>query len=181
MKRIIFLLTSILISRVAFSQTDTTAAANTGISEFPNYHPLVVHFPLILLLIAGAMQIVLLFRTNKMYNYTVTALTVLGFLTGLLAAFVFHAHPSQDINPTAHEIFETHEKLAFITLWLSGIASLFKVSGLFISKKWLEIVALLFLLGSAVTVSIAGHHGSELVYKQGIGPKGEKLQEEHKH
>jgi len=52
---------------------------------------------------------------------------------------------------------------------------------LFIQKKWIEVIALLFLLGSAVTVSLAGHHGSELVYKQGIGPKGEKLEQEHNH
>ena len=154
---------------------------NEGINYFPNYHPLVVHFPLVLLLLAAAMQIVLLFRSNRLFNYTVTALTVLGFVTGLLAATVFHAHPSHQINPTAHEIFETHEKLAFATLWLSAIASLFKIVGLFLHRKWVEVLAFIFLLGSAVTVSIAGHHGSELVYKQGIGPKGEKLEAEHEH
>lgn len=155
--------------------------ANEGINYFPNYHPLVVHFPLVLLLLAAAMQIVLLFRSNKLFNYTVTALTVLGFVSGLLATTVFHAHPSHQINPTAHEIFETHEKLAFATLWLSGIASLFKIVGLFLQKKGVEVLAFIFLLGSAVTVSIAGHHGSELVYKQGIGPKGDNLGKEQEH
>jgi hypothetical protein len=125
------------------------------------------------------MQIIVLFYKSKAFNYTIVAFTVIGFVTGLLAATVFHAHPSHDINPTAHEMFETHEKFAFITLWLSGIASLFKIVGLFAPKKWIEVVAMLFLLGSATTVTIAGHHGSELVYKQGIGPKGEKLDEEH--
>lgn len=37
----------------ALAQTDSAALnSNSGISEFPNYHPLVVHFPLILLLVA---------------------------------------------------------------------------------------------------------------------------------
>ncbi|MBN9484573.1 MAG: hypothetical protein J0H46_14560 [Bacteroidetes bacterium] len=170
----------LLISSIAlFAQQDNGNAE--GINNFPNYHPLVVHFPLILLLIAAVMQIAILFRSNNLFNYTVTALTVLGFITGFLAATVFHAHPSHDINATAHKIFETHEKLAFTTLWLSGIASLFKIAGLFTSKRWVEVVAFIFLFGSAVTVSIAGHHGSELVYKQGIGPKGEKLEKEHEH
>lgn len=127
------------------------------------------------------MQIVVLFRTNKLFNYTITAFTILGFISGLLAATVFHAHPAHDINAKAMEIFEEHEKLAFITLWISGFASAFKIAGLFIQKKWIEVIALLLLLGSAVTVSLAGHHGSELVYKQGIGPKGEKLEQEHNH
>ncbi len=112
---------------------------------------------------------------------TIIAFTVIGFITGLLAATVFHAHPSHDINAKAMEIFKEHEKLAFITLWISGFASAFKIAGLVIRQKWIEIVAFLFLLGSAIAVSIAGHHGSELVYKQGIGPKGEKLEQEHEH
>lgn len=178
MKRVIFLMTSVMISCVAFSQTDTTSAMNTGVSDFPNYHPLVVHFPLVLLLAAAVMQIVVLFYRNKVFNYTIVAFTVIGFITGLLAATVFHGHASHDVNAKAMEIFEEHEKLAFITIWISGFASAIKIAGLFIQKKWIEIVALFFLLGSAITVTIAGHHGSELVYKQGIGPKGEKLEEE---
>ncbi len=151
------------------------------INYFPNYHPLIVHFPIILLLVAAVMQITLMFFLNKAYNYAVTILTIVGFVTGLLAATVFHAHAADTVSPQAMELFEEHEKLAFITIWLSGIASLFKIIRLFIQKKWIEVVALLFLLGSVVTVSLAGHHGSELVYKQGIGPKGEKLEQEHNH
>lgn len=125
------------------------------------------------------MQIALMFFKNKVFNYTITILTVIGFITGLLAATVFHAHAASNVSPQAMELFEEHEKLAFITIWFSGIASLFKIIGLFTTKKWIEVVALVLLFGSAVTVSLAGHHGSELVYKQGIGPKGEKLEQEH--
>lgn len=149
------------------------------INYFPNYHPLIVHFPIVLLLIAAAMQIALMFFKNKAFNYAITILTVIGFITGWLAATIFHAHAASNVSPQAMELFEEHEKLAFITIWLSGIASAFKIIGLFTTKKWIEVIALLLLLGSAVTVSVAGHHGSELVYKQGIGPKGEKLEQEH--
>lgn len=76
------------------------------------------------------------------------------------------------------ELFKEHEKLAFITLWFAGFASAFKIAGLFFQKKWVEIIALFLLVGSAITVSLAGHYGAELVYKQGIGPKGERLEKE---
>lgn len=98
---------SVLISYVAFSQTDTSSAVNTGISEFPNYHPLVVHFPLVLLLAAAVMQIFVLFYKNKFFNYTIVAFTLIGFITGLPAATVFHAHASHDVNAKAVEYLKS--------------------------------------------------------------------------
>lgn len=181
MKKIISILVLVILNySIIIAQNDNAnLAEDSGITYFPNLHPLFVHFPLVLLLAAAAMQIGLLFFQNKAYNYAITALTVVGFITGLLAATVFHGEPVHDINAKAHEIFETHEQFAFITLWLSGFASLFKIIELFTPKKWVTILSLLFLLGAATTVSIAGHRGSELVYKQGIGPKGNQLEEEH--
>lgn len=182
MKKIIAIVIIIFSCSMILAQNDNTNLNNdSGITYFPNLHPLFVHFPLVLLLVAAFMQIGLLFFQNKAYNYTITALTLIGFVTGLLAATVFHAEPASDVNAKVHEIFEEHEQFAFITLWLSGFASLFKIIELFTPKKWVTILSLLLLLGAATTVTIAGHHGSELVYKQGVGPKGNKLEEEHEH
>ncbi len=175
MKKLVLTLSFISVMSVGWTQT----VDNDFVSDFPNYHPLVVHFPIILLLIAAVMQIGVLFFKNKAYNYTIIAFTVIGFITGLLAAKVFHAHAAESISPAQMEVFEAHEKFAYLTLWLSGVASAFKLSALFVRNKWMEIIALLLLIGSAITVSIAGHHGAELVYKYGIGPKGEKLETEH--
>ncbi len=150
-----------------------------SIDSFPNYHPLIVHFPLMLLLLAAAMQIVIMFFDNKLYNYTVVLFTIGGFIGALLATFVFHAHPADDINLKAKSVFSIHKKLAYATIWLSGIASLLKIVGVFVTFTWIEIIALLFLIGCAITVSLGGHHGAELVYKHGIGPKGEKLEHTH--
>jgi uncharacterized membrane protein len=177
MKKYFLILSAMVITTIVYAQESTSPP----VEDFPNYHPLVVHFPLVLLIVAAIMQFGVLIFKSKAYNYAVTALTVVGFLSGLLAAFIFHAHPSHNISAQAHHIFETHEKFAFATLWISGIASVFKIASLFTYRKWLEIVSLLLLLACATTVSIAGHHGSELVYKQGIGPKGEKLENEHEH
>ena len=164
-----------------FTASAQNTVPDTGIADFPNYHPLIVHFPIILILVAAIMQIGNLFFTNKAYNYTIVAITVVGFISALLAATLLHAEPSRDLNATAKEIFEDHERFATITLWLSGIASLFKIAGLFTYRKWLEVGALVFLLGAGTAVSIAGHEGSALVYKQGVGPEGKKLMQEGEH
>ncbi len=175
MKKILLVAVTVIFVTLLYAQQSEP----DHINYFPNYHPLIVHFPIVLLIIAAIMQAGLLFIQNKAYNYTIIILTIIGFITGWLAATVFHAHAAENVSPQAMELFEEHEKLAFITIWISGFASAFKIAGLFIHKKWIEIISLALLIGCAVTVSLAGHHGSELVYKQGIGPKGEKLEKEH--
>jgi uncharacterized membrane protein len=177
MKKTFLILIALMATTILYAQE----IASPPVKYFPNYHPLIVHFPIVLLIVAAIMQIGVLFFRSKAYNYAVIALTLAGFLGGLLAATLFHADPAPGINAKAHEIFEMHENLAFATIWISGIASLFKIAGLFTYKKWLEVVSLLLLLACATTVSIAGHHGAELVYKQGIGPKGDYLEKEHEH
>lgn len=174
MKKILTVFAFIITASTLYAQDNTPP-----VNDFPNYHPLIVHFPIVLLLIAAAMQIALMFFKNKAFNYTITILTVTGFISGWLAATIFHAHAASNVSPQAMQLFEEHEKLAFITIWVSGIASLFKIIGLFTTKKWIQVIALLLLLGSAVIVCVAGDRGAELVYKQGIGPKGEKLEQEH--
>lgn len=149
------------------------------VNDFPNYHPLVVHFPIVLLLLAALMQIGAPFFRSKAYNYIVAALALFGFLTGILSATIFHAHPSHSISRDAMELFEAHEKFALLTLWFSGGAAILKIAALFYNhKRWLEVIILSLLLASGTTVAIAGHHGAALVYKQGIGPKGEQLEPE---
>ncbi len=175
MKKILLSIIYIMPATLLFAQDKQP----DHINYFPNYHPLIVHFPIVLLLIAAIMQIGLFIFKGKAYNYAITAFTVIGFVTGWLAATVFHAHAAETVTPQAMALFEEHEKFAMITIWVSGFASAFKIAGLFIQKKWIEIISLLLLIGCATTVSIAGHHGSELVYKQGIGPKDEKLEKEH--
>lgn len=70
------------------------------------------------------------------------------------------------------------------TLWLSGIAVLLKAGSHFFMKRavWAEVVAVLVLLASAYTVSVAGHHGSQLVFIEDVGPQGKYLEAEgHSH
>jgi uncharacterized membrane protein len=175
MKKLILSLEFMFLAFAVFAQTQDSES----MVSFPNYHPLVVHFPIILLLAAAVMQIGMLFFKNKAYNYVIIAFTIIGFITGLLASNLFHAHASESIPAAQMAIFESHEKFANITIWLSGVAACVKLLGLFIKMKWVEALALVLLLGSAVAVSIAGHHGAELVYKYGIGPKGDKLEKEN--
>jgi uncharacterized membrane protein len=150
-----------------------------GFSEFPNLHPLVVHFPIVLLLVAFLTQLASFFFMRREMSLFTTILYFLGFAGAFLAAKVFHAH-ADNLSDAQYEIFETHEKLAYITMWGSLGVLVLKIISHFILKRKLyaELLVLLLMAVTAVTVSMAGHLGSQMVYIEKIGPGGEKVQQE---
>ena len=152
-----------------------------NVSEFPNYHPLVVHFPIVLLLMAALFHIVSFFIYRKEFSWATLALLFMGAISAWLASNIFHAH-TETLNARASEIFSTHERMAAYTLWLSVAALAAKtVSHFFIQRKWWsEAIVMILLIACSVTVSITGHHGAMLVHIEGVGPQGKHL-ELHQH
>jgi uncharacterized membrane protein len=152
-----------------------------AIDAFPNYHPLIVHFPIVLLIIASLIQLFSFFIFKNELSWVALVLLTLGVLTAWLSSNTFHAHP-EELTGRASEIFKTHEQMASLTWWFSLFALLFKIVSRFIVKRnlWMEILASGFLIISTITVSIAAHHGAMLVHMEGIGPKGNHL-ETHEH
>ena len=152
-----------------------------AIDAFPNYHPLIVHFPIVLLIIASLIQLFSFFIFKNELSWVALVLIFFGVLTAWLSSNTFHAHP-EELTGRAKEIFETHEQMASLTWWFSLCALLFKILSRFILKRnmWIEILSSGFLIISTITVSIAAHHGAMVVHMEGIGPKGNHL-ETHEH
>ncbi len=141
--------------------------------DFPNLHPLFVHFPIVLLLLALLAQcIVLLFKDNKTFKW----ISFFFIATGCLTAYIAMqngTHVSGDADEKAFAIFETHYLFANITLWSSLVISIVRFIIIkWYPKRWMESVLLGFYLFTAITVSITAHHGAQLVYIYDVGPKG---------
>lgn len=147
------------------------------VEDFPNYHPLVVHFPIVLLIVAALFQILALFVYKNEFSFAALLLLFAGAATVWLSSNTFHAHP-MNLPDHVSDIYETHELMAEYTWWLSLAALAVKaVSHFYLKRKWWsEGVVLALLIAASITVSIAGHHGAQLVHMGGVGPKGQFLE-----
>ena len=141
--------------------------------DFPNLHPLVVHFPIVLILISAALQAVLVLKDWPPVRWVTLAMMAGGFAGALAASTVFHAMPT-GLSPQVAEVFSAHEKYASFALWLSGITLLLGGVGEFfqLRRRAFDVLVLVSALAAAGAVSVAGHHGAQLVYIAGVGPQG---------
>ncbi len=147
------------------------------VEDFPNYHPLIVHFPVVLLIFAAVFQMLSFVMYRKEFSVATLILLLIGTISVWLASNTFHAHP-MNLPEHVSGIFETHELMAKYTWWLALAALAAKgVSHFFVSRKWWsEAAVLILLVGASITVSIAGHHGAQLVHMGGVGPQGKFLE-----
>ena len=150
--------------------------------DFPNLHPLVVHFPIVLILLGAALQAVLVFKDWPPVRWITLGIMAGGFAGALAASTVFHAMP-MGLSPQVAEVFSAHEQYASYALWLSGITLLLGGVGEFfqLRRRAFDILVLVAALAAAGCVSVAGHHGAQLVYIAGVGPQGRLVMKGHHH
>ena len=146
------------------------------LKEFPNLHPLIVHFPIVLLLLAMMAQLAILFFPK---NNQLKWLTFLFLLTGCIGTFIAiqtAVHISGDADDKALEIFETHQRFGNLTLWFSLAATIIRCITLrWFKKKAVEIFLTILLITISVFVTITGHHGAQLVHIYDVGPKSNNV------
>lgn len=165
----------------AQAQNDNTGGdVQASFDEFPNLHPLVVHFPIVLLLLAALLQIIQLFVMNKNMDWVIFLTVGCGFIGAYIAGEFAHPH-AHELSAMAKEVMHHHDKFAEWTIYSSALAAVLKLISVFFvkQKRGFEIVVALVLLFSAYSVAEAGHYGAQLVYIEGVGPQGEHLESGH--
>ncbi|SHM28277.1 DUF2231 domain-containing protein [Hymenobacter psychrotolerans] len=151
-------------------------------SDFPNLHPLVVHLPIVLILLAAALQALLVFKDWPQVRWIALAVMAGGFAGAVAASTVFHALP-MGLSPRAAAVYAAHEQFAGYTTWLSGITLLLAGIGFYfkVQRRAYEVLVLVAAVAAAGALSVAGHRGAQLVYVEGVGPKGNLLDKSHGH
>ena len=150
-------------------------------SDFPTLHPLFVHFPIVLLILAALAQILALFLWKKEMSIITMVLLAAGFAGAWLVSSLFHPH-THDLSDAAQQVLDLHEDYASYAKWLSAFGLVLKITGHFFFKRklWIEVAVVLVLAGAAWSVIHAGHYGAALVHLHSVGPEGEYL-EMHEH
>lgn len=180
MKYCLLLPAALLVPIVGFAQRiEESSVVNASLSDFANLHPLVVHLPIMLLMIAACTQLASIFIWKKPLNW-VTLLLLVGGVAGAIASSkLTHPH-THGLTPAAQQVLALHDTYADWTLWLSVAGLTLKSVSMWLVKdrRWLEVAIAVVVSGSAVTVGMTGHYGGTLVYIHGVGVQGNFLESE---
>ena len=152
------------------------------LDDFPTLHPLIVHFAIVLIIVAAGMQLLNLYFMKREISCIITGILLIGVFAAWFASKNFHPH-THGISEHAQLVLDQHDKWADWTIYSGFIALLLQFSNLFVfkDKRWAGAVVAVILTASAYSVSRAGHYGSQLVHIEGIGPQGKYLEMEHEH
>jgi len=130
-----------------------------------HFHPMLVHFPIALVTIGFLADLVSLFIKKELcfpkISFYLLIIGTLASIATVLSGVLF----TSEMSGAAGEAKETHVIMAFITLALLIITSVFRILLQFkpdkATIKWLAFV--LYAL-AAICVSITGFFGGNLVY-----------------
>jgi uncharacterized membrane protein len=141
----------------------------------PNIHPLLVHFPIALLITAAGLDVVgWACRRHKPLRQAATLLYVIGTGTAVAAYFTGRA-ASQTIRfpGMAQAVVREHWDWAFRTVWFFSIATIVRLVLLRPSRRdpspaMIAALALAGLVGIGLLFE-TGDRGGRLVYQHGVG------------
>jgi uncharacterized membrane protein len=140
----------------------------------PSLHPMIVHFPIALLLLALLFDVLyFIFRKQAWLHAAANSLYVLGGIAAVAAFFSGRqAADLAEIPAFANSALAEHADLGQYTAWFFGLYALLRLAGWWLN--WQEKVGVLLLLlvvaaGGAVLLYETAEHGAELVYRHGIG------------
>ncbi len=140
--------------------------------DLTHLHPMVVHFPIALILVALLFDMVSLFTQRELFSKMALYLLLLGTL-GLIAAFLTGDLAEESVEKTRalHRVLETHEEAGELAMWFMIVVAAARLAMVYFRRnqgvfQWAGLVAVLI---GAILVIRTAYYGGELVYKHGAG------------
>ena len=150
----------------AGSVTAHTIDSPSGVIDLiGRFHPMLVHFPVALILTAGIAEILYVAKKDRYFGTAAAFLITAGswmamptFLLGLAAA------TGETFEPGLDRAFAVHRIVGITTPMLAFMAAGLGQSARRSGQVWEQIVYRVFLFLAAVSVAVAGIYGGRLVY-----------------
>jgi uncharacterized membrane protein len=129
-------------------------------------HPLIVHFPIVMLLLGAAAQIVSLWKPD-FFDKAASWLFAGGFISGVVSYLTGDGaedYAREHLNPS-HDAIELHEHLALASLVVFGLIIAIKLLRHFRPNiRLLTGVLIVLSVAGAALIAATGHYGGQLVY-----------------
>ncbi len=139
----------------------------------PNLHPLVVHFPIALLLAAGAVDLAdLVLRGRAPVRNTATWLYIAGAAAAVAAYFSgVSALEMRALSPYGAAVAAAHADWAFRVTWLFAFFASVRLAMSYALRpaRWLVAGAFVVALVGLAALVETVRHGSRLVFEHGVG------------
>ncbi|MEA4936129.1 hypothetical protein SDC9_110692 [bioreactor metagenome] len=133
--------------------------------ETSHLHPMLVHFPIALVAIGFLADLASIFIKKELCFSKMSFYLLITGTLGAMAAVFTGVFFTSEMSGEAGNIMEKHELIAFVTLSLLVITSVFRI--VLLSKpenknlKWLSFI---FYALATIAVSLTGFLGGTLVY-----------------
>ncbi|MCP9290556.1 DUF2231 domain-containing protein [Gracilimonas sediminicola] len=150
----------------------------------PNIHPMIVHFPIAILILAIGLNLIAFFLPEKWWDEKKTTLLyVLGSLSAIITYFTGQSAADSVFLPTqAQSVLTNHADWALYTVLFFSIYSCCRLILHWVDKmKQSATPMLMFLLAlpGLFLLFQTGEHGATMVYGYGVGT-GQYLEEAEK-
>ena len=141
-----------------------------GVQHLQNIHPLLVHFPIAVLVGAALFYFLSWIFRNQTFGTTAFLLLILGTLAaGAAVGTGLYAEEGVMVSRSVREhLLELHETLMLITLGLSIVLSVWALIARPFPKKgkWIFLLLFLVLLG---IMAVGADYGARMVYDYNAG------------
>ncbi|MDD9146986.1 MULTISPECIES: DUF2231 domain-containing protein [unclassified Sporolactobacillus] len=132
-------------------------------------HPLLVHFPIALLLLATVTQIIAVIWKKDFFDKAALYLLVVGFLSGIVASL---SGDGAEQFASTHwgngylSVVRIHKIYAAVTMLLFAAALGARILLHFIKSRIFMPLVLAFCILGSITLALTGHYGGQMVYIQ---------------
>ncbi len=140
--------------------------------DLSHIHPMIVHFPIALLIIGFLADLTGAITKKEFFNKAGFYLLILGTL-GAVAGYISGDYAGDGVTEAGAlgQALELHEHAAELSLWLMLGTALVRIAAVSFKKYTgvIKIIAMVLFFAGVLSIARTGYYGGELVFKHAAG------------